>query len=56
MICSDRVPDPALQELKMIKLLQINKYKVDFTEFAVAWVISSRVNHTKSAENLELCG
>ena len=51
MIHSNRVLDPALQELKMIKLLQINKYKVDFTEFAVGWVISIRVNRAKSAKN-----
>ena len=51
MICLDRVLDPALQEVKMIKLLQINKYKADFAEFTVAWVISNRVNHAKSAKN-----
>ena len=50
MIRSDRVLDPALQEVKMIKLLQINKYKVDFAEFAVAWVISINVNRAKSAK------
>ena len=50
MIHSDKVLDPALQELKMIKLLRINKYKGDFAEFAVAWVISINVNHTKSAK------
>ena len=33
----------------MIKLLQINKYKADFAKFAVAWVISNRVNHAKFA-------
>ena len=51
MIRSDRVLDPALQEVKMIKLLQINKYKVDFAEFTVAWVISNRVNRAKSAKS-----
>ena len=40
MIHSDTVLDPALQELKMTKRLRINKYKVDFTEFAIAWVVS----------------
>ena len=49
-IRSDRVLDSALQELKMINLLQINKYKVDFAEFAVAWVISIEVNRMKSAK------
>ena len=33
----------------MIKLLQINKYRVDFAEFTVAWVISNRANGAKSA-------
>ena len=51
MICSDRVLDPALQELKMVNLLQINKYKADFTEFTVAWVISINMNCVKSAKN-----
>ena len=49
MIRSDRVLDPALQELKMTKRLRINKYKVDFAEFAVAWVIS--IKH----ESCEIC-
>ena len=52
MIRPDRVLDPALQELKMIRLLQINKYKADFTEFAIVWVISMNVNRAKSAKNL----
>ena len=34
----------------MIKLLQVNKYKVDFAEFTVAWVISINVNRAKSAK------
>ena len=38
MIRSDRVLDPALQELKMIKLLRMHKYKANFTEFAEARV------------------
>ena len=54
MIRSDRVLDPALQELKMIRLLRINKYKADFAEFTVAWVISINVNRAKSAKNLNL--
>ena len=40
-----------LTRVKMIKLLQINKYKVDFAEFAVTWVISNRVTRVKSAKN-----
>ena len=38
----------------MIMLLQINKYKVDFAEFAVAWVISINVNHAESVKNSKL--
>ena len=49
MIHSDRVLDPALQELKMTKRLRINKYKADFTEFALAWVISHQ------RESCEIC-
>ena len=33
----------------MVKLLQVNKYRADLAEFTVAWVISNRVNHVKSA-------
>ena len=45
MIRSDRVLDPALKELKRtIKLLLNNKYKADFAEFTVAWVIYINVN------------
>ena len=48
MIRSDRVLDPALQELND-KVMRINRYKMDFAEFTVAWVISNRVNRAKSA-------
>ena len=53
MIRSDRVLDPALQELKMIKLLLNNKYKADFAEFAVAWIIPVNVNRAKSAKKTQ---
>ena len=43
MIRSDRVLDPALQELKMKKRLRINRSKADFAEFAVAWVVSQQM-------------
>ena len=54
MIRSDRVLDPALQELKMIKRLRINKYKVNFTEFAVAWVISHQHESCKICKNFKI--
>ena len=47
MICSDRVLDPALKALNG----KVNKYSVDFTEFAVAWVISNRANHANFVKN-----
>ena len=36
---------------QMIKLLQTTKYKVDFAEFTVAWVISNRANCVNFVEN-----
>ena len=39
--------DPALQKLDG----KINEYSADFTEFAVAWVISNRANHANFVEN-----
>ena len=53
MIRSDRVLEPALQELKMIKRLQINKYKADFAELAVAWVISQQVWVVRNLQKLQ---
>ena len=43
-----------LTRVKMTRLLQINKYKADFAEFTVAWVISVNVNHAESVKNSKL--
>ena len=51
MIRSERVLDPALQELKYDKAMQLNKYKVDFT---VAWVISCQHESCKICKNFKI--
>ena len=54
MIHSDSVLDPALQELKIVKILQINKYKADFTEFSVAWVIFPSLWIVRNLQKLKI--